>query len=79
MTGIEVIKLTLFLAMITVIYNFIYWIVSLFIWFCKDSYRVINGFKKQLSDGKITIEEYNRKVKEFDEKCKSGEIDRKRR
>ena len=77
MTGIEVIKLTLFLAMITVIYNFIYWIVSLFIWFCKDSYRVISGFKKQLNDGKITIEEYNRKVSEFGEKCKSGEIDRK--
>jgi len=72
MTGIEVIKLTLFLAMITVIYNFIYWIVSLFIWFCKDSYRVISGFKKQLNDGEITLEEYDRKVREFAEKCKSG-------
>jgi len=74
MTDIQKIILSLFLGLITAI---ILELIRLFIWYNIDCYRVISGFKKQLDNGEITMEEYNRKVKEFSEKFKSGKIDRK--
>jgi len=74
MTDIQKIILSLFLGLITAI---ILELIRLFIWYSIDSYRVINRFKKQMNNGEITLEEYNRKVREFCEKYKSGKIDRK--
>jgi len=78
MTDSEIIILSLILAFITtVIFNFFFKIIRKFVELFIDSYRIISGFKRQLDDGEITAEEYNRKVREFNEKVKSGEIDRK--
>jgi hypothetical protein len=74
MTDIEIIILSLILALIATI---IFHLICMFIWFVKDSYRILSEFKRQLNEGEITLEEYNRKISEFNEKCKSGEIDRK--
>jgi len=71
MTDIEKIILSLVLGLIITI---VFKLICKFIELSIDTYRVISGFKKQLNNGEITVEEYNRKLKEFDEKCKRGEI-----
>jgi len=78
MTNFEIIVLSVILAFIaTIIFNFLYKLIRLFIGLSIESYRVLSGFKKQLDAGEITVEEYNNKVRDFNEKVRRGKIDRK--
>jgi cell division protein FtsB len=71
MTDIEIIILSVVLAFIaTVLFSFLFWIIRLYIWVFKNSYQTICGFKRQLDNGEITEEEYNSKVRAYNEKCK---------
>jgi len=76
MNDFEKILLSLFLAYIaTIIFNTLYRRVCFVINTAKENHRVLNGYKKQLDSKEITEEEYKRKVKEFTEKSKTGEMD----
>ena len=77
MTGIEIIILSVVLAFIaTVIFNILFKIIRKYVEFVIVNYRIISEFKRQVDDGEITVEEYNCKVRELEEKVKNGEIDR---
>ena len=74
MADVKIIILSLVLALIaTFFFKIILKFAGLFIL----SYRTISRFKRQLDGGEITIEDYNRKVRDFNEKLKNGEIGRK--
>jgi uncharacterized membrane protein len=66
MTNFEIISLSLILALIaTVVFNFLYKFIYLSIEFHKENYHLLNGFRRQLDNGELTAEEYNRKVREI--------------
>jgi len=74
MADIKIIILSVVLALIaTFLFKIILKFAELFIL----SYRTLSQFKRQLDGGEITIEDYNRKVRNFNEKLKSGEIGKK--
>jgi len=74
MADIKIIILSVVLALIsTFLFKIILKFAELFI----VSFLTMSQFKRQLDGGEITIEDYNRKVRDFNEKLKSGGIGRK--
>ena len=73
MTGIEIIILSVILAYIaTILFKILYMLIYTLIVFHKENYRIMSGFRKQLDNGELTVEEYNRKIREITERFRKG-------
>ena len=64
--------LRIVIALIIAVVSYLF---SIVIEIYKDNRRILGEIKQKLDNGEITVEEYNKEIGEFVEKCRRGEYD----